>query len=392
MATNINFYGANVLNPEWWKPLIQDYLNNMLISFDICNTKCEAMLSSGNTVHFPQVSDVRTQNYTPGTDLTIDPLTATNSQLVVDQSKAVTFSVDPIEVKQANAPWATQVAYQAAYQLRNNIDQYVINTGITNASTTTNAGSQTTSTILALLNDRHAQLGRNNALDDTVFAVIDYDRLSLLTQTFVANGFNEADAMLRNQFVGRASGFDVYVTNNLPSTNTFTLAVNPTAGNTFTIYGVTWTYVVIGTATNAGEISIGAVLATTQASTLNAINGTGTPGAANYIDVSVDNRRNLQNRQLLASAFVANVSTLTGFGKMAATSVFTSASNLFGTETTTLLFGRIGAISLAIQMMPDLYIRPEPKQISDNYITQVLFGAAVFSRDTFRLTTAVINA
>jgi hypothetical protein len=65
---------------------------------------------------------------------------------------------------------------------------------------------------------------------------------------------------------------------------------------------------------------------------------------------------------------------------------------VFGTETTKLLFGRMGAPSLAIQMQPELYIRPEPKQISDNYITHVLYGTAVFSRDARRLTVANINA
>ena len=139
---NVGFYGSNIVNAEWWKDTIQDYLRNMLIGTEICNTKCEDYLVSGNTVHFPAVSDVRVQDYTPGVNAVIDPLTAADSTLIVNKSKIVTFSVDPIEVKQATSKYVPMVTYQAAYDLKNVIDQDIINTAVVNASTSTNAGSE----------------------------------------------------------------------------------------------------------------------------------------------------------------------------------------------------------------------------------------------------------
>jgi len=391
---NTGFYGSNIVNAEWWKDMIQDYLRNMLIGTEIANTKCENYLVSGNTVHFPSVSDVYVQDYTPGTDLTITPLTATDSTLTVDQSKAATFSVDPVEVKQATSKYVPTVTYQAAYDLRNIIDQDIISNAITNASTnTTSFSTLSTTNMYPLLTDRKSQLFRNNAADGPLFAVVDSDGISTLSQTFVNQGFNEADTALRNGFAGSAAGFHVYCTNNLPYTVNLTLAVNPTANDTITLYGVTWTFVANGTAATAGQISIGANVAATQAIVLNAINGTGTPGASTYIEVSTDNRRNLQNRQVSAGAFsVGNVSAITGFGRIFQSSSFNSGSNLFGTCTTKYLFGKMGAPSLAIQMRPELYIHPEPKQLSQNYMTHTLYGTAVFSRDTLKLTTATINA
>ncbi len=389
---NTGFYGSSIMNPEWWKPIIQDYLNNMLISLDICNTKCESYLSSGRRVHFPYVSDVRVQSYTPGTGLTIDGLTATDDYLTVDQSKVATFAADPIEIKQALAPYVSQLAYQSAFELKNNVDQTVIGGAITNASTTTTAGSVSTSNLFSTFANARAQLGMNNALDADTFAVIDYPRLELLSQTFVANGFNEADLNLRRSFTGDCLGFHVYVTNNLPYTAAYTMDTINTAGKTFTIKGITFTFVASGTATNPGDISIGINVAANQANFLLAINGTGTPGTGTYIDVSVENRRTLQNAQVNASAFQTNVSTLTGFGKLSASTNSADGANGVGTETTKMLFGRMGAPSLAIQMQPELYVHPIADQLGNNYMTSILYGTKVFFRDTKRLTTVGINA
>lgn len=99
------------LNPEIWKSMIQDYLNNMLISKAVANVKCEALLSSGDQVNFPYVNDVRVQSYTQGTDLTMDTLTATQDSLTIAQSKAATFVMDPVQEKQALAAYSATLAY-----------------------------------------------------------------------------------------------------------------------------------------------------------------------------------------------------------------------------------------------------------------------------------------
>jgi len=373
------------LNPEVWKPMVQDYLNKMLVSKEICNTKCEAYLSSGDQVNFPYVSDVRVQSYTQGTDLTIDDMDATASSLTVNQSKAATFVLDPVQEKQALADYGAELAYQSAYNLRNNIDQATFTEGIDNAAGTVAGGSLTTSTVLSKVNETYSELFRQNATDAPLFGVIDAHTSTLLTETFVANGFQEADTQLRNQFRGKALGFNMYVSNNLPTSVALTVDTQPTATDTFTILGVTWTCTADGAAAAAGEINIGLNLADFQAIFVTAINGTTPPAADDYIDVSKEDRRKMQNAQLSAGTFATNVSTLKAYGKMGSSETFTAATNVFATETGKMLFGRMGAVSLAIQMMPELYIREEPKQIARNYITHVLYGVKAFYRDTFRL-------
>ena len=380
------------LNPEVWKPVIQDYLNNMLIARDICNTKCEALLQAGDQVNFPKVSDVRVQSYTQGTNLTADALTATQSSLTVDQSKVAMFVLDPVQEKQSLANYGMELAYQSAFQLRNNIDQHVLNTAINGASSQIAGGTLAAATLYTLMTDVKAQLSRNNATDGQVFSVLDPERIALLEQSFVANGFNVADTTLKNGFVGSVNGFRVYTSNNLPYSVAYTQDTIPVAGTTITAYGVTWTWAANGAAAAPGEISIGANNAAAQANLLLALNGTGTPAAATYIDVSVDERRSYQNGQVAASAFVANVTTITAFGKIGASTTSVAGNNAVGTETGKLVFGRMGAPSLAIQMLPELYIREEPLQLAKNYMTHTLFGDAVFSRDAKRLVRVTMNA
>lgn len=383
------------LNAEWWKPLIQDFLNNMLVGTKICNTKCEALLTSGQTVNFPQVNDLTVQDYVQGTDVTPIALTASNSLLTIDQSKIVPFIVDPRQEKQATSKYVTTMAQQAAFRLANVIDQKILGDCATLAFQQVTAGAVNTSTMFALMTDNYARLFNQNATDRELFCVVDSNRLSLLAQTFVSSGFMQADKKLEDgfsPFQGMAGGFRIYTSNNLPAQILLTLTVQPTAGDVFSLYGATWTYVASGTATLPGDISIGANLAAAQANTLLALNGTGTPGATTYIDISTDSRTVYTNNLLTAGAFATNVSTITGVGHFTPTSTFANVNNKLGTETTQLLFGSMQAPSLAIQMLPELYIHDLQFQIARNYMTYTLFGSTVFSRDRKRLVSVTVNS
>lgn len=78
---------------------------------------------------------------------------------------------------------------------------------------------------------------------------------------------------------------------------TLTLAVQPAAGETFTMGNRTYVYVASGTAENPGEISIGADLPAAKLTTVAAINGT--------------DGFNTPNSLVSASAFSTNVCTVT---------------------------------------------------------------------------------
>lgn len=377
----------SALNPENWKPIIQDYLNNMLVSMDIANTKCVPYLNDGDAVNFPYVSDVRVQDMTQGTDLDIDDISATQDTLTVNQSRAVTFQMHPVQEKQAKAKYGMDLAFQSAYQLRNDIDQQVIESGVDNAATALESAAVTTSasSIYQYMTEARSSLVRSNAGDGEHFAVMPPEEVAKLEQSFVANGFVLGDKTLERGFQGMVNGFKVYSSNNTPTSVVHTIADQPANGDTFTVFGVTWTWVTDGTATNPGELNIGANVADARAIYLTAINGTTPPSAGDYVDVSTADRRTLSNAGASAAAFSGNNSTLSGYGKIAPSETYTSANNVFGDESTSVLFGRMGAISLGLQMNPELYIRDQEKNIGRNYITHTLYGVATFERDKQRL-------
>jgi len=383
------------LNAEWWQSTIQFFLNNMLVAREICNTKEEALLVSGSSVNFPSVNDLTVSNYAEGTDVTPISLTSANSILTVNQSKIVSFIVDPVQEKQATSKYVTVMAQQAAFRLANEIDKQVLADCVSLAANQLTAGAVSAATLFSVLTDAYAKLFYANATDKELFVVMDATRLGLLTQTFVNGGFQQADKKLEDGFspyAGKANNFKVYVSNNIPSSVTLSIPVLPTAGDTFTLAGATWTFVAVGTAAVAGEISLGADAAATQLIVRSAINGTGTPGAATYIDIAATSRVVYTNNNIASAVFAGGDSVITGVGPLSPSETFTDINNEFGVQTTSMIFGSMGAPSLAIQMLPSLYIHPLQYQIGLNYMTHTLFGHTVFTRDTFRLVNVSINA
>lgn len=378
------------LNPTLWQATTQDYLNNMLVAKEIAMTKFEVSLEYSSVVEFPELSDIYLQSYTPGTDLTEQPIVGTSSQLTINQKKAALLNIDDTEKLQAKADYQIALQKQLAYQLANDIDAAVLSTGVSGAGL--NGGSLGTldaSSMYQTMLDADTVLFRNRAFTNGAqkFAVVPPKYKNLLASTFVANGFRVADSTLENGFSGFAHGFDVYVSNNLPCSQTFTLAVNPTAADNVSIFGVTVTFV--AAAANPGEVTIGANAAATQTNFSNLINNTST----GFVDLSQDNRAVWTNARIAISSWAANVATITGAGYIGGVNnTMTSASNLWGTETTNILFGVKGAIALAAQMEPTIKLSDKPKQFGVYLKGIDLYGTKVFSRAAKRLYKVTVNA
>ena len=383
----------SALAPVNFMPKVQAFLNQRLVATQIARTEFRAQLRSGQSIDFPYVTDMRVQTYTPGTDLTIDSNVATSDTMSINQSRASTFTLDPNQQAQAEDKTINALmANQASFRIASDIDQKLLKEGIDYAGNTVTGGTLDASTIYKKLTDALASLHRSNA-EGTKFAVLDPERIALLAQSEVANGFNTADNALSNGFVGNSqAGFKIYMSNNLPTSVAYTMDTINTAGKTFTIAGVTFTFVASGTASAAGEISIGVDVAANKANFLLAINGTGTPGAGTYIELSTEDRRKLQNAGISAGAFASDVSTITGFGKLNASTNSADGNNAVGTETGSLLAGDVGAISLGMQINPTMASAPLPNRpMETNYAIHTLFGKKVFYRDVDRLVDITIN-
>lgn len=379
------------LAPVNFVPMIQDFLSARLVAKEICDLRTYDQLSYGQKIDWPYITDPYVQGYTPGTDLDTAGEKAYSDVMDIDQSQASVFPVTPKEEVQArDKAYVTKLADRQAYVLGNSVDHNLLKEGVNEALNTVTVGAANVSNFFPALTSATAKIENEDAADGPLFYIVDPDRRSLLTQIFVANGFKEGDVSLRNGFMGNVNGASFYMSNNLPATVSLTLAVNPTAGDTVTIKGVTFTFQAVADA--AGEVVIGGNAAASQVNLRAAINGTGTGDGTDYFELDKRDRRKLQNKQVSCAAFAANVAVITAAGKMAPASAFNSGSNFFGTETISLLHGVKNSIGLGMQIAPTLYIGREPKRPEENYITHQLYGKKVPYRSKARLCKIVVNA
>jgi hypothetical protein len=318
----------------------------------------------------------------------MDANTATSDTMLINQSRASTFVLDPNQQAQAeDKTIQAKLANQASFRIASDIDQKILKEGADYADSTITGGVLSASTLYASMTDAMARLQRQNANDGTMFCVLDPETIALLAQIEVANGFNLADSALQNGFVGKSqAGFYVYNSNNLPATVTLTMDTQPANGEAIVVAGVTLDWVTDGTAAAAGEMNIGANIADAQAILVTMLNGTTAPAVGDYVDVAVDDRRIFQNIGLSAAAFATNACVITAFGKLSCSETMATATNEFSVETASMIFGTKGAISLGMQIEPTMAFAKNPdRPMETNYAIHTLFGKKVFERDTKRL-------
>lgn len=382
-----NTYTAN--NPENFMPMVQDFRDFSLISRKIGDFQFKNVLGrDGDRVHWTYDPDLYTQGYTPGTDLNSPSRTLVDDYMDITTKRAVVFSDDPISMAQRkDKTLNAKLAKRAGQVLGRYIDQDAIAAGVSAAaSNVTPSGGAVAfskSNAMDYVTQMLANVEEEYGADGRMWCIVDPLRRAVLSQLFVENGFNEGDSALRNGFAGRAAGLDFYVTNDLPTTVALTFDTQPTATDTITIKGVTWTCVADGTAASAGEVNIGADLADFKTIIVAAINGT---TSADYVDVAEKNRNKFRNSQVTAAAFVGDVLTITGYGRLNVSVSMTTTTNLISTaETGHILAGRKGAISVGVQKEPTLYIGKESLRPEENHIIYQLHGKKVFYENTFKL-------
>lgn len=164
---------------------------------------------------------------------------------------------------------------------------------------------------------------------------------------FQGAGFQTADRQLMKGFeIVPGFDFDYIVTPEVQSEIVLTAATNPTADDTVTVAGVTFTFKASPSA--AGEVDLGTDDEESRANLAAAINGGSGAGTA-YIALSAANRLTLKNLGVVATNDnTANTLTLTAYGTFTTAETFTAAGNVFGTARKNLLAGMRNSTHLAL--------------------------------------------
>lgn len=232
---------VSAIQPEIWSTMVQVPLYKSLVAMEVASTRLSDTLKYGDTVHIPRHGDLSAQTYTPGTTITATAQDWAFDNLVVSTYKHVTFYVDDPRALTINVDQARTLATEAAYQLKDKIDQHVF-ANITGADGFTAADdadllggtnakpvSAGTANIIQLFAGARKILRQRNVEENGDWCAVVSPTVASYIEVKAANvGFNVADATLRNGYAGDFMGFQVYISNNLPTGSMTALA--PGAG------------------------------------------------------------------------------------------------------------------------------------------------------------------
>lgn len=242
--------GVSAVSPTVFSQMVQVPLYKRLVALEICNTRFSDAV--GNAVKIPRYTDLSAQTYTPGTPVSATNLTWAFDTLNLSTYKHVTFYVDDPRSQTVNVEQAGSLAPNAAYQLGNAMDRFALDKikgagGFTFFETDTlslmGTGaahreiSASSANIINLFANAKKLLRQNNVEEAGDWcAVITPKVASYIDIKTASVGFNVADATLRNGYAGDFLGFQVYISNNLPSgicsTLSPTLSVAATSATT----------------------------------------------------------------------------------------------------------------------------------------------------------------
>lgn len=197
----------------------------------IVNNDYEGEISGpGNVVHITQFGDPVISNYTPNSTLTYQAVNDAGLDLNIDQAKSFSFSVDDVDRRQAAGDMQSYLEERASYKLADTADQYIASlyTGVASGNTVGTSGSPITPALYAastpadfyqkVLLPLKVQLTEANIPMARRYVVVPPWAEALLeqTQAFIAvtDMQGQPSEVFQTGMIGRAAGFDIYVSNN----------------------------------------------------------------------------------------------------------------------------------------------------------------------------------
>lgn len=211
--------------PEIWAAALQKALRNVLVygQAPVINRDYEGDIArAGDTVHITSFADPAVRTYTKNGAITWDLLTDSTQALLIDQADYFAFKVDDIDKRQALPGFIEETSRGAAYNLAADTDTYI--SGLMVAGATNDVGAKTVGAVdgdaYDLLVDFRTELVKTNTPADGRWTIVPPEFYAVLLKD---DRFIRADAAgttegLRNGFVGRAAGFNIFESNTVPAT------------------------------------------------------------------------------------------------------------------------------------------------------------------------------
>ena len=206
--------------PQLWSGALLAHLDKAHVVANLVNRNYEGMIrQAGDTVIINQLGDITVKDYVENTDVEApEDLSTTKKTLTIDKQKYFNFQIDDVEKAQVAGNLMDAAMQRAAYALADETEKIIltaIDTDAANKLAPVVALDETN--IYKELVKVKVAMDKKNVPSQGRWLVVSPDTHALLLQDtrFVATGGSMAEETLRNGFIGRVLGFDVYLSNNL---------------------------------------------------------------------------------------------------------------------------------------------------------------------------------
>jgi hypothetical protein len=246
-----------------------------------------------------------------------------------------------------------------------------------------------TYTAKAVLAQAKAKVANTSGEYESLSLVATPDVLADFETEGASAGFNYADAIMKNGFLGmNMLGVNFYVSNQVTHHLPLTWGGQPSNGDTFIVKGQTLT-AVSSIGTTAGNFLIGATADATKDNMNGLINNPSTTSATQVALGTATSDAVANFAQLSATDTSSTVNTLVSkFGKIAYTNALTNVT--VGTQAAHCYLGAKGQIELANPLPVKSFTRENSSRSDINYLTEAAWGVQVPTNNRKRFGKLVI--
>lgn len=209
--------------PEVWSALLLSSLKKAHVFAEaFTNRDYEGEIqAAGDTVRITSISRPTINTYGRNQDITYEELTDAQRTLVVDQEKYWAFSLDDVDAAQARGDVVPEAMMESAFGLADVADIFLagLYTGVNAANQITTTAITTGDLAYDALVDLGVKLSEANVPKANRRVVVPewYHGLLQKNTNFINAEKSGSTEPLRNGFIGRAAGFAIYTSNNVPN-------------------------------------------------------------------------------------------------------------------------------------------------------------------------------
>jgi hypothetical protein len=214
--------------PTIWSAKLLTRLRKSLVFGNLVNTDYSGEISAfGDTVKINEIGPISVSSYTRNGSITWGTLDGTAKYLTVDQQKSWNFMIDDLDSAQTKPKLMDAAMSEAAYAMADASDQFIAGLYGSAGVKSTNVGSsgsvltQSSPTILRTLSYVKRYLDEANVPSEGRWGVIPpwfaQKVQAAVGGLFSATGVPKPDSagVLTTGWVGRVSGIDLYMSNNV---------------------------------------------------------------------------------------------------------------------------------------------------------------------------------